>query len=219
MSLTRKNLYIRLQELKDPRRKQGKRHKLPFTMLIVIMSIMSGASSLYAIEDFAERHKKNLFTLFNLQGKNKRVPTRKTFERLLAAINFKEFSRMFHDWVKDYVSITKGEWLAVDGKLIRGTGSNLNNSLQQFTSLVSIYVQKKRQVLTQDSFNTKEKGEIEVVRELIKMLDLEGVVFTLDALHCQKETVKVIKESKNDYVIGLKKNQKTLYNQAKKKPS
>ena len=51
---------------------------------------------------------------------------------------------------------------------------------------------------------------------MIKALDLEGVIFTLDALHCQKETVKLIKESGNDYVIGLKGNQKNLLNKVKK---
>ncbi len=60
------------------------------------------------------------------------------------------------------------------------------------------------------------RSEIPLVRELIKMLDLEGAVFTLDALHCQKETTKVIKESGNEYVIGVKGNQQKLYEQVKK---
>ena len=32
----------------------------------------------------------------------------------------------------------------------------------------------------------KHESEINVVRELIELLDLTGVVFTFDALHCQK---------------------------------
>ena len=33
----------------------------------------------------------------------------------------------------------------------------------------------------------KNESEINVVRELIELLDLSGVVFTMDALHCQKK--------------------------------
>ena len=33
----------------------------------------------------------------------------------------------------------------------------------------------------------KLESEISVVRDLIELLDLTGVVFTFDALHCQKK--------------------------------
>ena len=33
----------------------------------------------------------------------------------------------------------------------------------------------------------KHESEINLVRDLIKLLDLTGVVFTFDALHCQKK--------------------------------
>jgi predicted transposase YbfD/YdcC len=35
----------------------------------------------------------------------------------------------------------------------------------------------------------------------------------LDALHCQKETTTLITQSKNDYIIALKGNQKNLLKQ------
>ena len=34
-------------------------------MLILIMAVMSGAKSLYAIEDFAQRHQQHLYELFS----------------------------------------------------------------------------------------------------------------------------------------------------------
>jgi len=48
---------------------------------------------------------------------------------------------------------------------------------------------------------------------LVKGYHHQGNVFTLDALHCQKETTTLIAESKNDYVIALKCNQKNLFKQ------
>jgi predicted transposase YbfD/YdcC len=37
-----------------------------------------------------------------------------------------------------------------------------------------------------------------------------GQVFTLDALHCQKQTTTLITKYKNDYIIPLKPNPKNL---------
>ena len=63
---------------------------------------------------------------------------------------------------------------------------------------------------------SKKGNEIAALQELLQLLDLEGVVFSLDALHCQKKTVQQIVKSNNDYVIGLKKNQAKLYKAIKK---
>ena len=63
-------------------------------MLILIMAVMSDSKSFYAIEDFAQRHQEQLYQLLKLTEKKKR--TQKTFERLLAALDFKSFSAMFY---------------------------------------------------------------------------------------------------------------------------
>ncbi len=57
----------------------------------------------------------------------------------------------------------------------------------------------------------KLESEISVVRDLIELLDLTGVVFTFDALHCQKKTLSAIAESGNDYLVKVKANQPKLY--------
>ncbi|OLT61459.1 hypothetical protein BJP37_23060 [Moorena bouillonii PNG] len=59
----------------------------------------------------------------------------------------------------------------------------------------------------------KRESEIPVVRDLINLLDLTGVVFTFDALHCQKKTLAAIVESGNDYLVKVKKNPPKLYQQ------
>jgi DDE_Tnp_1-associated/Transposase DDE domain len=217
MDTKNKNLYELLCEQKDPRRQQGTRHPLPFILIIVIMATMSGALSMVAMADFARRHKAALLQLFNLKGKKRRIPSRLTIARLLSAMNFEQFSLLFYKWAKQYVQLEKGEWVSLDGKAIRGTVTNPNNQFQNFTSLVSVFAQKRGQVLALGSFQNNKGSEISLVKKLIKGLNLEGVVFSLDALHCQKGTVQAIVESGNDYVIGVKENQKTLYNQLKKK--
>ena len=52
---------------------------------------------------------------------------------------------------------------------------------------------------------------------MIKKFNIKQSVFTLDALHCQKKTVKIIIESNNHYIITVKKNQPKLHDSIKEK--
>ncbi len=65
-------------------------------------------------------------------------------------------------------------------------------------------------VLGASSFESHDMSEIAVDPQLIDKLGLKGAVFTLDALHCKKKTVKSIIDSENDYVITVKGNQPRL---------
>jgi hypothetical protein len=210
------NLLELLYSINDPRRAQGRMHPLPFILLTSIMAIMNGATSIYAIADFAKSNKKDLFKLFKMKKKQKRIPSKETIARVFRLISFENLSSIFYNWAKSKISIKKGDCLSLDGKSIRGTLTNANDSFQNFTSLVSVYSQKMKQILCLGKIETKKESEIPEVRKLIKMLDLEGVTFTMDALHCQKQTVKEIIESKNNYIVQVKGNQPTLQEDLKK---
>jgi hypothetical protein len=54
-------------------------------------------------------------------------------------------------------------------------------------SLVSVFSHKRGQVLKTARLENQKRSEIPTVRALIEALDLQGVVFSLDALHCQKK--------------------------------
>ena len=217
-NLSKNNLFDLLSNLEDPRRSQGRMHGLPFILLTSIMAIMNGATSHYAIKDFFEVNKKDLFKLFKLRGKQKRLPSRVTILRVFSAIDFDKLKLIFYNWATSQVSIKKGDILSLDGKAIRGTVTNPNNSLQNFISIVSVYHQKKKQILCLEKMETKKEHEISIVRKLIKVLNLEGVTLTMDSLHCQKETIKEIIETKNNYIIQVKGNQPKLYSTLKKMP-
>ncbi|MBD2777073.1 ISAs1 family transposase [Iningainema sp. BLCCT55] len=57
----------------------------------------------------------------------------------------------------------------------------------------------------------EKSNEITAIPKLLKVLCLQGCIVTIDAIGCQKEIVKQIVEQDGDYVISLKKNQKSLY--------
>jgi len=208
------NLFFLLSDLEDFRRGQGRMHTLPVVLLIFIMSAMSGYNGFRPTGDFIEKHRQELIKLF--KPKNNRLPSFQTIARILENIDFDKLTEIFHRWASSRVVIKKLEWCSLDGKAIGGTVKNPHNRYQQFTNLVSVFASKQKQVLATGKVELGKKSEIETVKQLIGMLDLKGVVFSLDALHCQKDTVKTIVQSKNHYVIGVKGNQKKLYNRVKK---
>ena len=60
-----------------------------------------------------------------------------------------------------------------------------------------------------------ESNEITAITELLELLDLKGMIITIDAMGCQKKIVEKIAEKKADYVISLKGNQQSIHNDVK----
>ena len=59
----------------------------------------------------------------------------------------------------------------------------------------------------------QKSNEIKAIPELLQTIDCQGSVITIDAIGGQKQVVKQLRTQGADYVIGLKKNQKNLYEQ------
>jgi predicted transposase YbfD/YdcC len=56
----------------------------------------------------------------------------------------------------------------------------------------------------------EKSNEITAIPELLKLLNLQGCTVTIDAMGCQKEIAKQIRDQKGHYVLGLKGNQSGL---------
>jgi hypothetical protein len=194
--------------LHDYRRKQGKRHSLEVVIMIIIMAIMSGAKGERAVARFAENNKNDLIKALKI--KRKEVPTRCVFKGIIKNIDFNQLQNIFYQWALKIVEIKEKDIISIDGKAIRGTIEKSNNKFSNFVSLVSVFASKRKQVLTTTKIETRKENELPKVQELIMMLNLKDATFTLDALHCQEKTTKIIKKTENHYIIGVKDNQKKL---------
>ncbi len=173
------------EKIPDRRRGAGQRHEQTFVLLLVLMSTMSGYLGYRAIGDFIKRNKESL--LEHLQPKKNRLPSFDTVRRIVQGIDFSLVSKQFSRWASQYVKLSRHEWVSIDGKVIGGTVTNANSSNQQFVSLVSLYCSKQKLVIGNQKVLHKKENEITIVQQLIEALELEGVTFSLDALHCQKK--------------------------------
>jgi predicted transposase YbfD/YdcC len=100
------------------------------------------------------------------------------------------------------------EWLDY-GKEDELKGSIRRNRRFQ-TRVVSAFAAENKLVLGQIATDEK-SNEITAIPELLKMLVIEGCVVTIDAMGTQKEIAEQIISQDADYVLSLKENQKTLY--------
>ncbi len=173
------------------------------------MGILSGRMGIRAIASFTSRHKKELIS--ELKIPKNRGTEYSTFQRVITGLNFNELVTVFNDWASQFLHEDPQPWLAIDGKVIKGTITDAQTPYQNWVNLVSIFGVKSGIVLGASRFESHETSEMTVVPQLIEQMDLKGAVFTLDALHCQKKTVQRISLIfNNDYVIAVKGNQPKL---------
>lgn len=86
-----------------------------------------------------------------------------------------------------FIKLMEQTWVAADGKSIKSTLNDYSESYQSFVTTVSAFTHQSGVVLHLQVMDNKQTSEIEVVRQLIAAFAGQPVVFTLDALHCQKK--------------------------------
>jgi len=199
------NLREELKTLKDRRRGQAQQHKIDVVLMITIIATMSGYQGYRAIGDFAQRYKKELIKYLEIEkGK---VPSFPTVRRVLMEIDHKRFGDIFTEWMKHYMKKSNSQWIAVDGKAIKGTKQKEED--KKLAHLVSFFASDSKEILIARKTVSK-SNEIPLVQEMMKEFPLKDMIITLDALHCQTKTLKAIKNSGNDYVVQVKENQKNF---------
>jgi predicted transposase YbfD/YdcC len=209
------NLIKKLPKIKDFRKDKGKRHHLTIVIIIMIIGNMLGFMSYRALGRFTRYYAKQLCSLLKITSE--KLPSYSTIRRVALGINNQELIEQFNQWGEELMNSDEiGECFAIDGKSLRNTVTEVFNEKQNFVMFSSLFDSTNKLVLKIKSYENKKTSEIKETQELISNVPITNKTFTLDALHCQKETVRIIIEGKNDYLIPVKKNQKTLYNSLEK---
>jgi predicted transposase YbfD/YdcC len=192
-------------ELEDPRR-YNRRHYLRDILVIAICAAVAGADGWADVSLFGtskvEWLKKKL-CLALPHG----IPSADTFRRVFAALDAEHFQDCFVKWIQAVERVTQRQIVAIDGKTLRR--SHDRGSDQEALHMVSAWASESGLVLGQLKVEDK-SNEIPAVPELLEMLEIEGCIVTLDALHCQTQTVETILGKKADYALPVKENQPRL---------
>lgn len=177
------SLILHLQQIRDFRSQP--RYALSVVLLLVIMGTMSGCLGYRALEDFVERHQKVLLELMELP--QKRLPSYSTIRRVMVRIDFHALTEAFNAWANEAFAYQLSEQVAVDGKSIKASVKDYDNSYQDFVSVVSAFSVQQGVVVGLQPMYNRQASEIVTVQSLLDVLQLKGVCFSMDALHTQKK--------------------------------
>jgi predicted transposase YbfD/YdcC len=195
--------------LKDPRIERTKRHQLLDIIVIALCGIICGAESWVEIVEFG---KAKLAWLKQVLPLPNGIPSHDTFGRVFARLDPQAFQACFLQWVQAMSDRTHGEIVAIDGKTLRRSFDRARH--QSPLHLVSAWACQNRLVLGQCKTDDH-SNEITAIPHLLQLLDLTGCVVTVDALGTQKTIAQAITTAQADYVLALKGNHETAFEEVR----
>src|SRR5439155_10695001 len=101
------------------------------------------------------------------------------------------FTACFLRWVEALREPTRGQVIALDGKTLRHSFDRAGG--RGAIHMVSAWAAENRLVLGQVKVDEK-SNEITALPVLLALLDVSGCIVTIDAMGCQKEIARQIKE-------------------------
>ncbi|PSN11554.1 ISAs1 family transposase, partial [filamentous cyanobacterium CCP5] len=110
-----------------------------------------------------------------------------TFRRAHIGLDFPALSEAFAQWMRQHLTVDDDVY-AIDGKRIRQPIPD-EPGKTRFVGLVSVFAQAQGMTVDLAALTTPKTSELKVVQYLLEKLHLTGVVFSLDALHAQKNTI------------------------------
>lgn len=188
----------------DPRMERSKEHTLLDIIVIALCGTIAGANSWVDIAEFGRSQQAWLQTFLELPNG---IPSHDTFGRVFARLDPQQFQAAFGAWVAAVQTLTAGQVVALDGKLVRHSYDK--HSGQAARRMISAWATYNRLVLGQRQVEA-DSNEIAALPQLLALLALKGCIVTIDAMGCQTEIAQAIVEQEADYILAVKDNQPTL---------
>jgi predicted transposase YbfD/YdcC len=204
-------IVVHFQGLEDPRSTINQRHPLASVLVIALLAVLAGAAGPTAIARWAAFKEELLLRVLDLPNG---IPRKDVFRRVLMALKPAAFQACFANWLRslraEAVAQTGVEQpvLAIDGKTLRRSHDRENGlgALHSVSVWASEYGLSLGQVACAEKSN-----EITAIPELLRLVDIQGAIITIDAMGTQKAIAEEIIAGKADYVLALKGNQGTLH--------
>ena len=227
-------LISQLSTLEDPRQ-AGK-----VTYPLVEMSILTVAGVIADCdgwEDIAAFGRDRLEWLRQFLPFENGIPSHDTLARVFSIINVEQLEGCVTRWIeqtfplsteasnntcpsnnttssnaasaaKPDTALTPPPHVAFDGKTMRGSHDRIHEGSP--LHVVTAYASTLGVSLGQTAVAAK-SNEITAIPLLVSALCLTGCIVTIDAMGCQKEIVRCLREAGADYVLAVKGNQPTLH--------
>lgn len=182
-------------------------HALPDIVGLLLCGTLCDCDDFSEIADYGHDHRTFLEEELGFVFANG-IPSEDTLERVLRHLDSQQLAACFESCLSE-LSLA-GRHISLDGKELRGTiPSGKKHALVQ---MVNVWVDEWSVSFGQLQVEQK-SNEITAIPELLDLVDCQNSVISIDAIGCQQKIVAKIVDKQADYVIALKANQGTLYEQ------
>ena len=213
------SLYSAFEQIKDGRKKKGKRYPLALILTLLMLGKMAGEKSINGIVDWVKERKVLLKRQLNWP---KGFPVNSTYSAALAGCDGQEISKVIAQVLVKARAVEecgaepsrlltgmqaeeKLIHTAMDGKTLRGTLGHAKEE-QPAVHLVALYECESGIVLTQEAVRSKE-NEITASAAFLHPLLVKGRILSTDAMHTQKKWCAGVDAYDGYYLVIAKKNQ------------
>ena len=182
-------LLAALEQIPDPRRRQGRRYPLAHLLLFSVLAVLAGATSYRGLRVFIMVHRERLNATFGTALR--RAPAVNTVRALFQALDPAELETAFRQHARELSGgMPAGEprVIALDGKTLKRSFDHLND--RTAAHVLSAFACEAALILAHHEVRDA-PDEIPAVQALIEALGVRGVLFTADALHGQKKLALV----------------------------
>ncbi len=178
-------LLAALEEIPDPRRRQGRRYPLAHLLLFSVLAILAGATSYRGILVFIAVHRERLNAVFGTTLR--RAPAVNTLRTLFQALDPIALEAAFRQHARELSEAAptpEARVIALDGKTLKRSFDHLND--RAAAHVLSAFACEAALILAHQEVRGAPE-EVPAVQALIEALGVRGVLFTADALHGQKK--------------------------------
>jgi hypothetical protein len=210
-----RSLWERMNNLRDVRRRKGRRHGQASTLTICALGTLCGARGTRAIADFAAYLNRTQLRLLRAY-RNPRTgeyepPSEPTIRRMLKRVPAAEFDAAVMAWMKEHDPRPLRR-LAVDGKTVKGSRRADGRPVH----LVAGVSPDSLRLVAQQPVAEK-SNEITALRPMLATVPLDGVIVTADAMQAQQDAARFLQQEKGaEYFFSLKGNQPSVQEKAQK---
>ena len=154
--------------LEDPRIERTKLHQLLSILVITICAVICGADDWVEVALFGHAKLAWLRTFLDLSNG---IPSHDTFGRVFERLNPEQFQQCFLAWIQAVSEITHGQVIAIDGKVLRGSGDRVLGTAG--IDMVSAWATANHLVLGQVKVDDK-SNEITAIPQLLQLLEISA---------------------------------------------
>jgi len=192
-------------EVQDLRQKRKIKHSLSDIVGVALFATIANADDCVDIQHFGEAYLPQLQTYFPLKHG---MASHDTIRRALMMIDpdiFQSLQQHFNNMLNNGEGEKIKKIIGIDGKTQCGNKTKTQKP-NHIVSAIDEHGFSIAQKPVEDKTN-----EIKVIPKLLNLLNIKGLIVTIDAIGTQHEIAEKICEKCANYVLALKANQKTLH--------